>query len=261
MVSTSTDRGSYGTTFVARYAGTCGACGARIKSGASVHYRYPGKVLEHVRCQARVDPAPTEAPAVSDANTIRLHGGSGYGCQGWQAGQVILSGEKRRRDGGPDGLVVLRASREYVREDGLSFGVGDDDGYLFEAECRPATAEELAPLVDDLCARAYRDAAGEKLSALVAEIQNTGERPEKSTEWPQGETLYDTATGYGHGSALVIAADSIWAIRRNGADGDDWSCNNIPGAIGCRVPRTEELAARLRELVGKAGRAGRGGGR
>lgn len=57
---------------------------------------------------------------------------------------------------------------------------------------------------------------------------------------------------YGGGEWWVIQPEWIWHIRNNGADGDNWSRNNVytggAGAIGHRVPYSDELAAQIRGL-------------
>jgi hypothetical protein len=57
---------------------------------------------------------------------------------------------------------------------------------------------------------------------------------------------------YGGGEWWVIQKEWIWHIRNNGFDGDDWGRNNVEtggaGAIGVRVPFSEELAAQIRSL-------------
>lgn len=52
-------------------------------------------------------------------------------------------GEIRKPEGRPHVVVTKTASR-YVREDGLSFGLGDDRGWYHTADVRPATPEEVA---------------------------------------------------------------------------------------------------------------------
>ena len=58
---------------------------------------------------------------------------------------------------------------------------------------------------------------------------------------------------WGGGEWWVIQPEWIWYIRNNGFDGDDWGRNNVEtggaGAIGVRVPFSEELAAQIRELL------------
>jgi hypothetical protein len=57
---------------------------------------------------------------------------------------------------------------------------------------------------------------------------------------------------YGGGEWWVIQPKWIWHIRNNGHDGDNWSVNNVytggAGAIGHRVPFSDELAAQIRGL-------------
>ena len=57
---------------------------------------------------------------------------------------------------------------------------------------------------------------------------------------------------YGGGEWWVIQPEWIWHVRNNGFDGDDWGRNNVQtggaGAIGVRVPYSEELAAQIRSL-------------
>lgn len=57
---------------------------------------------------------------------------------------------------------------------------------------------------------------------------------------------------WGGGEWWVIQPEWIWHIRNNGFDGDDWGRNNVQtggaGAIGVRVPYSEELAAQIRSL-------------
>jgi len=54
------------------------------------------------------------------------------------------------------------------------------------------------------------------------------------------------------GEWWVIQPEWIWHIRNNGHDGDDWGRNNVntggAGAIGVRVPFSEELAEKITEL-------------
>ena len=57
---------------------------------------------------------------------------------------------------------------------------------------------------------------------------------------------------WGGGEWWVIQDSWIWYIKNNGFDGDDWSRNNVQtggaGAIGVRVPFSEELADKIRGL-------------
>lgn len=57
---------------------------------------------------------------------------------------------------------------------------------------------------------------------------------------------------YGGGEWWVIQNEWIWHIKNNGNDGDDWSRNNVitggAGVIGVRVPFSEELAEKIRNV-------------
>ena len=86
------------------------------------------------------------------------------------------------------------------------------------------------------------------IATIEKQIIKSGECP-KECAYPEGETLFDTGNIYGTGECFVIASDYIWYIRNNGMDGDDWSRNNLPGAIAWRIPYDESVASKLRSLV------------
>jgi hypothetical protein len=186
-----------------------------------------------------------------DFPTFELSGGSGYGCQGWTKGDIVRSSKKRIDAGGPEYLFVLKASREYVRDDGLSFGVGDEQGYLYEATCRAATDDESAPAREAAQSLLGRTEAKRELEAVAKLIQETGTRPDghAAADGPNRLELRPVDL-YGGGEWFEIEQDAVWFIRNNGADGDDWSHNNVrtwgAGAIGWRVDFTPELAERIR---------------
>lgn len=161
-------------------------------------------------------------------------------------------GETHDNDG-PEYLYILSASRRYYREEGMSFGVGDESGYVYNAICRPATDAESAPVRAERYAAARRHQAAADLSALFAEIVQAGEYPEGNHR-PEGEHVtLDPQDLYGGGRWFVVGPQWIWAVINNGADGDNWSANNVQtggaGAIGRRVPTTNELALRIAALA------------
>lgn len=90
-----------------------------------------------------------------------------------------------------------------------------------------------------------------QVAAIAEHIRQHGERPE-SRNFPQGETLFDTRNIYGGGDAFIIEPDqTLWYLKNNGADGDNWSYNNLPGHIGYRLAPNENLANTLRQLAGQ----------
>lgn len=117
---------------------------------------------------------------------------------------------------------------------------------------RPATDAEAAALERADAAehaRVAADAARKaRLVALRERIKTEGERPAGSHQ-PDGERIADTQDHHGGGEWFILGVEWIWYCQNNGADGDDWSLNNIvtggAGAIGWRVPRAAELAEEL----------------
>lgn len=296
-------------SLVAQYAGTCCVCGERIRAGDRIAYR-KSSGARHLDCN------PENWNATADGEIV-IHGGSGYGCDGWHEGQVLrnpdryhgsmrarnrtsydrrvieLAGERPRvypekpirrpneddesYEGrialfraeeelladyearlqaaraqadaeypldGPQWLTVLRARRQYVADDGMSFGVGDEQGYVYTAVCRAATPEEAAPAI---ALQRARKAAARQQAALVAlfhRILAEGWAPPDMIELP-GDAIYlskddHRSVIYGGGRWFVIAGDRAWAVQNNGHDGDDWSRNNVrtggAGAIGRALP-------------------------
>lgn len=231
-------------TITARYAGKCAGCGGAIAAGQQIEWDQKMRQTYHPKCASKAnEPAPH-----------KLSGGSGYGCQGWTAGQTLRTSDRLRERGYPEYVTVVRAGSQYVREDGMSFGVGDESGYRYWADCREATEEEAAPVRERHERAAARKAAKACLTELAQQVRDTGERPE-GEHIPEGDRpkTLDTQTIYGGGDWWVIGTDYIWYVKNNGADGDDWRYNNVrtggAGAIGWRVPATKELAAELRQIA------------
>jgi hypothetical protein len=252
-------------TITAKFRGTCKACGGEIHAGDKIEWE-KGEGSRHSKCpdaSAPTTPAKRKTtdrtPVDKSPAPIHLSGGSGYGDAGWEVGQVILAGEKRRRAGGPDGLVVVRASRRYIREDGMSFDVGDEQGYLYSADCRPATAEELRAAIDD---RAHSEALAVERKLEIDRLEHgfaAGEHPEGEQFILAGEQVMVSSRARMHGSGTwaviepVGAIRYIWWVRNNGADGDDWRGNNVRtggvGARGRRLPWAAELDRRVRSVA------------
>lgn len=223
-------------TMTAKYAGRCTACDGRIKAGDAIEYS-KDTGARHPRCAAgpQVEPGPLE-----------LNGGSGYGCKGWTVGTTILSGEKRRRAGGPDALTIVTASRQYIREDGLSMGIGTDEGYAYHATARPATPEELARVVEVVHGKAIvenrelergriydRFAAGEQLAE--SEADRLASAP--------GDTILLDPGEKGGRRWVVVGADSLSLVC--GGFYDDYRRS------AHRLPRTAELERRIRTIETK----------
>jgi hypothetical protein len=311
-------------TITAKFASTCPVCNCAISPGTQVEWER-GQKARHTKCPAA--PAPA-------AGTIHLSGGSGYGCDGWTVGQVVVNvgraygstidrnrivtervaawrvanpapaytlwqgcpepqyggtleqqaavtawqtasdfvarradwdrirnaDDRAQRDfqkgagqdlpahDGPEYLLILTAKSRRVREDGMSFGVGDDSGTLYSATARAATEEESAPLRTQLGRLDVARDAQIELRDIVESIGATGTQP--ASAQPTGEIVWSRnggSGGYFERLWIDVSGGQIWHDRYNGADGDDWSYNNCGGyAVVRYVAWTADLDARIR---------------
>ncbi|MGC8848452.1 MAG: hypothetical protein ACP5QE_06385 [Conexivisphaera sp.] len=113
---------------------------------------------------------------------------------------------------------------------------------------------------------ARREARAKELIAELVRLEREldeaemreGKYLEELNYIPEGERVDDPRWPeniYGGGRWWVIEAQKnrILAVRNNGADGDDWSRNNIrtggAGAIGFGIPLTPERVAALRRIA------------
>jgi hypothetical protein len=264
---------SYGQEWKAERDGTCTKCGtAYLNNKVRYHYLATGsRQIEHVDCERaatwNAKQAEEKAAAKAEreaAAPYRLGGGSGYGCQGWKAGEIVHA--TRTADGRVTGhptdgetlyLYVVESGSQYYREgdDAMSFGVGDESGYTYWARCRAATESESADLRAAEQRRAERAAAVEELQRMEQTATQNAEHPD-GDHVLTGEMICEQGREhqlYGGGSWWAITDDSIWYVQNNGADGDNWSGNNVrtggAGARGWRYPRTAEMEAQLRRIA------------
>jgi len=232
----------------ARYAGVCRRCGQPIRPGDQIEWER-GQGVEHVECDG-------ETWDIPGAPTLRISLGSGYGGRPYRLGETLRLSNERDPDW-PEGtaVTVVRAWDQYHSEDGMCFGVGDDSGYIHKAQVRAATEEEKAELVAEETAAEERRAAQDRLRGLREEIRREGEYPAGHHRL-NGDRLFDTQSIYGGGGWVEIEREWIWEVENNGGDGDCWDRNNVltggAGAVGWRVPRTDELEAELRALSKRA---------
>jgi len=233
---------------IAKFAGTCRKCNRPIKVGDKIEWE-KGKGSRHVTC-------PTAEP--EPENVIRLSGGEGYGCRGWTPGQVVRNSARRIESGEPEFLYIISSKSRYIREDGMSFGVGDDWGHIYSAVCRPATNRESEPLRAKLAAAEAQRGAIAELDAIARDILERGTHPAGTENVPDGERMSDTQDIYGGGDWFVVGPAYIWYVRNNGYDGNDWSHSNVrtsgAGAIGWRVPFDAVLAEKIRSAAAIANR-------
>ncbi|MEA3641751.1 MAG: hypothetical protein VBE63_17700 [Lamprobacter sp.] len=169
--------------------------------------------------------------------------------------------------------VELGSSIVVFESTGKVFRISDDAaslhghqllGHEGERGCygyyRPATDAEIAAYREQAQSlqqdRESKAAAQRDLRALIERFTSEGQRPEGSHVL-EGVRLLDTQNIYGGGDWWVIEDDHIWYVRNNGADGDDWSRNNIrtggAGAIGWSLPADAGLIDELRRLANVLG--------
>lgn len=165
--------------------------------------------------------------------------------------------------------VALGSSIVVFEDTGKVFRISEDAaslhghqllGHEGERGCyayyRPATEDEAAVYrqqqqaqqeASERTVRAKRDR-----QALIERFMSEGERPD-AVQVLAGERLMDSQNLQGGGEWWVIEQDRIWYVRNNGADGDDWSRNNIrtggAGAIGWSLPADAGLIDELRRLA------------
>jgi hypothetical protein len=223
----------------AQFPGICKATGKRYPAGAEIEKGPYGWQIAGAQATDRT-PQPGER---------HLCKGSGNGGESYRAGQIVFDPTDMRY------LVVRVAWDEYFREDGLSFGVGDDSGYLYHAVCRLATVPEYMPVWEE-----EQRAFAEKSRRLdikreferlfntadgVYEFAPDGKQIQLQGRWVkigQGFNIY------GGGEEICVAGKHIWRVRGNGADGDNWSASNTSHGIGYRFQSTKERLAALAAL-------------
>lgn len=226
-----------------RYAQECELCGEVVPAGAGILRGSSGawEVIHADGCP-EADDAGESAPVV-----ISL--GEGYGGKDLPGGTVM----RDPRPGEEGILYVMRTESRYVCEDGMSFGVGAESGYIYTHYARPATDEEAAPLLEREAEKKARAECRQQLQQVERQIVENGEKPDASEGLlnPEGEHYGGEPNIYGGGSWFVVGDEHIWYVRNNGMDGDDWSLNNVAtggaGAIGWRVPYSEEMAETIRQ--------------
>ena len=228
-------------TIRARFAGRCPVCGGSIAVGDAVEWS-KGTRARHVTCPAAAT-LPAQAATPADG-ALTLSGGEGYGCRGWQVGEVVLSSEDRRRAGGPDGLVILSAGSRYYRDDGLCFGVGDDQGRAYWATARAATPDELQPAINAAHGRALLDERVLEMARVRRLFEAAGYLPETEADrLANGRAaealLLDRGTNGGR-LWVVIEPEALALVC--GGYYDDYRRS------AQRLPRTPALEARVRAL-------------
>ena len=220
------------------------------------HYKWGGPISEKQALAVRetikqmalapiANPfAKAEMGAPPQPTSEMVSRGQGYGGHPYIVGESI-----RLKDGRI--VTVTKARERYFEEDGLSFGVGDDEGYIYYADVRPATDSERTFLegretsvklkrdktqAEDMAIKAVKD--------IVQTKDNYWEPPDR--KYPDGERLWTSFVGGQEFSSIIIQPDYV--IFRDsglGADRDEayW-----------RVRRTPDVDAAIKQYASLSGK-------
>lgn len=156
---------------------------------------------------------------------------------------------------------VLESCEIHEDEDGITHDYYSHsyDGAIhissrFVAGCRAATEDEIKAFNQEQAQKNSEENSKVTLIAefnkLVSAIKSTQSISPESCPFPGGQKI-TLKKGYGRDKEfLVIDDDKIWNLLYNGADGDDWSYNNIPGGyIGCYFVKSDRVIKRLIEIA------------
>ena len=209
--------------------------------------------------QARKDRRSAQRDALADRVRAAAPGAPAFTISSPDGAPAGIGETVRDRDG--RAVTGLRTWRKHYPEDGWSFGVMAESGYLYFSEVRGATPGEREELEEREELRARR----EQLAARGAELARTadGEVPAEVAEdlhalpsvrvRPARRT--ETGTPCEH-LRLDEPGGALWVLTYNGHDGDNWSASNYNRAyIARRVPLTPELAALAAGLRAEFGSA------
>lgn len=213
----------------ARYNGTCGACGEDIRAGEQIAYDGDHRVAYHAACEAvALAPAPYWLTVNAERGAPAI-------------GQVIAT--PRGRDGQPypahrdypAHLVVVRRRYVPANED------NDDFEDRWSVDCRQATAEEAAPLIEAARRAAIRRDAAQQLKVIERQvILMAREQGTLTNDADMPPALVgDTFGTPGRDQWLTVAGDRLESRSRWRIDATDHSAIAVDA----------ELAAEARDLI------------
>jgi hypothetical protein len=198
------------------YNGRCNVCGNKIRAGEEIEWT-KAEGAAHLACAQ----GASKEVYKHNGPTYDLCGGSGYGCQGWTRGEVIRANAKRREKDPscPEWLYIMTAKRSYIREDGLSFGVGNDSGYYYTATARAATEAEYASAAEQYAKAETARAQAKVRAEAIKEIEamcRAGERVgDENSPIPSGTQIIAREGVQGSGREIIVL----------GEDNVSWWCS------------------------------------
>ena len=155
-----------------------------------------------------------------------------------------------------DFMVVVDVKSVFYPEDGMSFGLPDDRGWMHTVTAKPAEDNSAIQGIKDREQQELtRSEAKKRRRELVRDFQKRENHAPGETDLRRFDRVLLSGArslAYGGGEWFVITPSRIWYVQNNGSDGGDWSHNNVvtggAGAIGWVVPHTEALEQELRSL-------------
>lgn len=155
-----------------------------------------------------------------------------------------------------DFMVVVDVKSVFYREDGLLFGLPDDTGWMHTVTAKPAEDESAIQGIKDREQQELTVAqARTRRKEIVKLFRDRGDFPSTYTDLRRDDRLVLSgwnSVAYGGGDWFVVTSSHIWYVQNNGGDGDNWGANNIvtggAGAMGWRMPRTDEMVSELGQL-------------
>ena len=155
----------------------------------------------------------------------------------------------------------------YVEGHGKAFRISDDASSMGNrhvigregdrgayAYLKPATPEQAAAHIKRERRAKRQDTVSAGKKTILRNVERLaaqyGDRPPLD-RLPEGDWLspIDASKSlYGYGEGLLLDKDgkTLWHVRRNGADGDNWANNNAPGSIVTRLALPEDRLQRVR---------------
>lgn len=196
-----------------RYPGKCTKCGQTVAPQAGTCEKVGGKwVVSHTEC-----PIAPKAAAQSEtvAATVREYIPAGCSSDLHRAGDAILHEGQ---------IVVITSARHNV----------DEEGATGTYTVRPATAEEAAPLAQQVREREIEDAR----NALISEFMERGEDGEGDGGPDYSDRWHERGSGRKRGGQCF----------RVGTEYVSLLCNMGSWTRSRRLPATPEIVARIKAL-------------
>ena len=154
-------------------------------------------------------------------------------------------------------------SSGFYTEDGLSFGLSQDEGWV-EGDhhwARKATAKEVeeqealrGKFTAESEAKKQTATAFKQLKEIARTVREQAVLPEGQVN-PQGERIEFTSSFMNSlgDQFLLEEGQAIWILYYNGRSGDDWSYSNFGNWIAWRAAWNETLANEIRAFDAQKG--------